>query len=106
MPHPKNRTLSSFFKKIEKCITVVLLVGFSLSPSLALSANPPAPFSPSDNVLDPNCLPTDPNCYVSVSNLTLNNATTTSLSVLANTALGGNISLSGSTSTVTEHNSC
>ena len=80
-----------------KVASALLFVVLTLSPFSALAVNPPAPFSPSDNVLDPGCLPTDSNCYVSISNLTLNNATTTSLSVLANALITGNVGIGTTT---------
>ncbi len=58
---------------------ISLCAVFLLSPTLTFAANPASPFSPSDNVTDPNCLPTDSNCYVSITSMTFVNATSTNL---------------------------
>ena len=84
------------------------------SPTLTFAANPASPFSPSDNVVDPNCLPTDSNCYVSMTNMTFANATSTRLfatnasstnffSTLINavTALFTNLTTTGTTTLAT-----
>lgn len=84
------------------------------SPTLTFAANPASPFSPSDNVVDPNCLPTDSNCYVSMTNMTFVNATSTRLfatnatstnffSTLINaaTALFTNLTTTGTTTLAT-----
>jgi len=34
--------------------------------SILYADNPPSPFTPSQNIQDPTCLPTDSNCYVSI----------------------------------------
>lgn len=47
------------------------------STAFSFAANPSAPFSPSDNILNPDCLPTDSNCYVNISTLNLTAATST-----------------------------
>ncbi len=84
------------------------------SPTLTFAANPASPFSPSDNVVDPNCLPTDSNCYVSMTSMTFVNATSTRLfatnasstnffSTLINavTALFTNLTTTGTTTLAT-----
>jgi hypothetical protein len=94
-------------------LSLFLILALVFSPLSVLAVNPPQPFSPSDNILDPNCLPTDSNCYVAINNLSLTSATATNLtttsavtsnfSVLANAVLGGDISFSGATSTITDN---
>jgi hypothetical protein len=107
---PMNSHRTSFSRK---AVAYILGTIFILSPLSVLAVNPPQPFSPSDNILDPNCLPTDSNCYVAISNLSLTSATatnltathatTTSLSILGDASLAGSVSILGATSTVTEN---
>lgn len=42
----------------------IILLFFIVISRLAFAINPAQPFLPSDNIQDPNCLPTDSNCYV------------------------------------------
>lgn len=61
-------------KKSLKFSLFALVSSAALSISFVYAANPLIPFTPADRVLDPNCLPTDSNCYVSntaVSNLNI-----------------------------------
>ncbi len=86
-------------KKIARVLTLVLIVS-TFSFVNIFAANPPTPFLPSDNIQDPNCLPTDSNCYVLLTSFTnesvigLDYATTTGVLSLTS---GYNIPLTAST---------
>jgi len=46
---------------MKKSLMLILSLVFSV---IASAANPAQPFLPSDNIQDPNCVPSDSNCYV------------------------------------------
>ena len=83
---PGHRSILMSVKKF-----LFLSFFFSVA-TFSYAANPVAPFSPNDNVLDPWCLPTDSNCYVSLNNITLANATATTLYTSLLRALTASIS--------------
>jgi len=49
------------FIYIPFSIVIGLFLAYGIS---AYADNPPSPFTPADNIQDPNCLPSDSNCYV------------------------------------------
>lgn len=60
--------------------TYVLLLPLCASMVfVTYAANPAQPFTPQDNIINPNCLPADSNCYIKQDNQLFLNATATNL---------------------------
>ena len=84
-------------KNMLRLSLFALVLPIAISISSLNAANPSTPFTPADRVLDPNCLPTDSNCYVS-------NTTVNSLNILgqAPVVIGPELITNGSFATGTE----